>query len=476
MIKKRRLLVLALAASVLFVVFFVFKLVDTRSEMYPYDVHKDYSYQFDHSHAVFSSVPLENGRLQLPNAEGSFALYMKAEVTSSWLGKLFQPFLEIESKGVSSRQYFEYGAEGERYINLTPFVEKQSAEVNLKGHHVAIKSKNIELIALKKPDIEDKRIMVLAPHPDDAEIAAYGLYSDSKNAYIVTITAGEAGEFKYNELYTDPKKHYLKKGVLRTWDSIVNPMLGGVPPERCVNLGYFDSTLLEMYQNPTVSVKGVYTGLTDPRVFRMLNVSKLAAGLAGGANWQSLVDNLKYLLSEIKPDIIVTVYPSLDSHPDHKFTTVAVIEALKSLDIHAGKLFLYSNHYVLSEFYPYGQIGGLMSLPPNFDKAVYFDGLYPYTLTHNKQMDKILAFEAMHDLRLDTEWLTVQGAMHWALRSLKKSISNKDWENYYKRYVRNNEQFFVVDIAHVYNDEVLNALYGGDVFSLERSSGNRFVY
>ena len=38
--------------------------------------------------------------------------------------------------------------------------------------------------------------LVLAPHADDAELAAYGLYEKyAANAMVVTVTASEAGAF-----------------------------------------------------------------------------------------------------------------------------------------------------------------------------------------------------------------------------------------------------------------------------------------
>ena len=36
-------------------------------------------------------------------------------------------------------------------------------------------------------------MLVIAPHPDDAEIAAYGLYTDTA-ATVATLTAGDASD------------------------------------------------------------------------------------------------------------------------------------------------------------------------------------------------------------------------------------------------------------------------------------------
>ena len=180
---------------------------------------------------------------------------------------------------------------------------------------------------------------------DDAEIAAFGLYSDNKETYIITVTAGDAGDYQYNEIYKDKVQHYLKKGELRTWNSITVPMLAGIPPEQSINLGFFDGTLERMFSNKSQPVNGLYTNTLDINTYRKMNVSSLSAGLSGESSWNSLVENLTYLLEEIKPDIIVAPYPALDSHPDHKFSSIALFEAIKISNKIDGHLYLYSNHF-----------------------------------------------------------------------------------------------------------------------------------
>ena len=429
--------------------------------MYPYEVDNSYAYDFNNSNTAFSKVEMNNGHFTLQASDTPRTVLLQIDLKPSWLGKIFQPYIEIKSKTALNRQYFEYGAGGTRYINLTPFGGETEQQIELAAENVSFASTQATLFSVTNQEIKGKTILVLAPHPDDAEIAAYGLYSDSNTSFVVTVTAGEAGPFNYDELYDDAKAHYVKKGLLRTWDSIVTPMLGGVPPQRCINLGYFDSTLSDMYLHRTQRIQGKYTELEDPQFFRKLNISSLAGGLSGSADdWESLVANLKYLLETIRPDIIVTVYPRLDRHPDHKYSTVALIEALKSLGIKDGQLFLYATHYVLSEYYPYGEIGSLVSLPPHFGTPVYFDALYSLQLSEDRQVDKVLAFEEMHDLRLDTEWRSAKGACMRGAKSFVKEIFNKNWEDYYQRFIRKNEFFFVVDIKNLYKDEILSALYG----------------
>ncbi|KJR43421.1 nitroreductase family protein [Candidatus Magnetoovum chiemensis] len=53
------------------------------------------------------------------------------------------------------------------------------------------------------------------------------------------------------------------------------PLLGSIPPENVLNLGFFDGTLEKMfYVNPS-SVKALYTGISNINIFRRQNISPL---------------------------------------------------------------------------------------------------------------------------------------------------------------------------------------------------------
>jgi hypothetical protein len=300
---------------------------------------------------------------------------------------------------------------------------------------------------------------VIAPHPDDAEIASYGLYSSNENSYIVTVTAGEAGLNKYDEIFDDEVHHFLKKGKLRTWNSLTVPQLGGIPHEQTLNLGYFDGTLAAMFEDPSTPISGLYTRTKDINTFRKQNVSSIVDGLNGGPDWNSLVGNLQYLLEVIKPDVIVTPHPAMDRHKDHKYSTVALIEAITKAGLQEGQLYLYTNHFVLNEYYPYGKTGAAMSLPPNFGHEWYFDSVYSHPLSVENQNDKILALEAMHDLRLDTEWLFTDSSFKMAFDNMERDLLG-DENSYYKRAVRSNELFFVTEISSLYDEEIYKKIVG----------------
>lgn len=71
--------------------------------------------------------------------------------------------------------------------------------------------------------------MILAPHADDAELAAFGLYSaHSANTSIVTLTQGEIEADHYHRLGLTKEEAARLKGRLRAWDSLAIPLWGGV--------------------------------------------------------------------------------------------------------------------------------------------------------------------------------------------------------------------------------------------------------
>jgi len=439
---------------------FITKVAKARSAIYSYDTTKSYMYDFNQSSANISDLDFRNGKITLAKSDNaSRSVFLKVNVETSFLGKYLQPSIELTNGESSVIQYFERGAKGIRYINISSLTAKGKVEITLKGQYISINEHIVQSISFQNQDIKKLKILVLSSHPDDAEIAAYGLYSDNNRSYVVTITSGDAGKLKYYKLYRNKVQGYLEKGKLRTFDSITVPLLGGISPEHMLNLGFFDRSLDRMFKDKTKVVGGYYTGISDINTYRKQNISKLANGLRGNSSWNSLVDNLVYLLKKIKPDIIVTPYPALDTHPDHKFTTIAAIEALKKSGIRNGSLYLYSNHFLYNEYYPYGKSGGTMSLPPHFKDKIYFDSIYSHPLSDNKQKDKLLALDAMHDLRLNTQWRFPKYDIKLARKEIKNNVMGTN-KSYFKRAVRSNEFFFVIKIKNIYNNNILERLKG----------------
>lgn len=439
---------------------FIVNVAKARSEIYSYDTSKSYMYDFNQSNANITNLDFNNGKVKLAKSDTiNRSAFLKVNVETTFMGKYLQPSIKLTAGKLSVIEYFERGAKGIRYINISSLMAKEKIEIVLEGEDISVIGNTVQLISFKNHDIKKQKILVLSPHPDDAEIAAYGLYSDNNQSCVITVTAGDAGPFLYNEIYQDKIQHYLKKGELRTFDSITVPLLGGISAENILNLGFFDRSLMGMFNDKSKEVGGYYTDTIDINTYRKQNISKLSGALSGRSNWNSLVENFRYLLEKIKPDIIVTPYPALDMHPDHKLTTVALFEAIKASGTREGHLFLYTNHCLFNEYYPYGKEGGTVSLPPNFEDKIYFDSIYSHSLSSDKQKDKIFALEAMHDLRLDTEWRFPRYFIKLAEKQIETTVMGMN-ESYFKRSVRSNELFFVVKINNIYNKNILETLKG----------------
>ena len=159
------------------------------------------------------------------------------------------------------------------------------------------------------------------------------------------------------------------------------------------------------------------------------------------ATWANLVADLEHLVKTLQPDVVVTPYPRLDWHPDHKMSTVALVEALKNLNWQHGSLLLYANHLSSSDRYPFGKAGDLVALPPGVDN-IYFDGIVSVALDPKRQAQKHMALDAMIDLRPVIQTDSLRSVATAFKNVLKSSITDGDI-SYFRQAVRANELFLI---------------------------------
>ena len=352
------------------------------------------------------------------------------------------PFVEITVGTVSERQYFGIADAGLRWLNLSFLRDALTAgaRVRLRGEGLVISPGSGTLRVFSNALDLARAILVLAPHPDDAEIGAFGLYAN-RNATIVTVTTGNAGPRSYEAVFDQLPDLYHFKGRIRLIDSITVPWLGGIAPERTFNMGYFDARLAEMHDNPSKVVPEMYGPNSDIGAYLKYNIGSLLPKKPRESKWPNLVDDLERLLKKVKPSVIVTPHPQLDSHRDHQFTTVALAEALERWK-KPVTLFLYTNHADQNR-YPYGPAGTLVSLPP-VQGNVLLDRVYSHPVSPEIQRLKLFALEAMHDLRVSPSRLyqLVAGSD----RVMVPEKQDPDGGvNYLRRGPRSNELFFVYD-------------------------------
>ncbi|NHE58210.1 PIG-L family deacetylase [Cyclobacterium plantarum] len=447
--KKKRFLIIFGIFFVLFLSLF-YLLKTKRSEIFDYDISENYHYKFNTRNTTKLNL-IENKLLIPDNLGKGTTAFIKVNIKSTFLGKIFSPNIELISKSAKVIDYFEFGGSGDRYLNISSLLQEEAKQIELKSNFLEIQNATVELIHFSKSIPTESKILIISPHPDDAEIAAFGLYSKFPNSFILTITAGENGLMHYNEIFPDSIQHYLKKGQIRTINSISIPLMAGLKHDHILNLGYFDGTLKEMFDRDPHPVFSQILKTDSIGIFRNLNFSSLKDSLTGRSNWSSLVQNIQLVLDFFQPDIIVSPHPQMDSHPDHQFSTLATIEAIRNAGLNKGELFLYSNHHVKTEFFPFGKTGGTLSLPPNYDDDYHFHSVYSHALSEEDQMEKVLALDAMNDLRPNTQWRYWHKLLHWTYQNIKVSIKGQQ-NTYFRRAIRSNELFFVVPIQEL-NDE-----------------------
>ena len=350
------------------------------------------------------------------------------------------PWIELGVAGTRVEQHLEASARGWRWLNLSGLRERLSAgaDVAIEAHGVALEPEGAELRLFANHLDLERRILILAPHPDDAEMAAFGLYAGS-NATIVTVTSGNAGDANYRDDFPDRAEQYLFKGYLRAVDSVTVPWQGGIPPERCFNLGYFDARLALMHSRPQEAVPEMYGPNQDVAAYRRANLGRLLPTGSRTNSWAHLVEDVGAVLARVKPEIVVMPHPMLDIHPDHEFVAVAAVEALARWNRPIIFL-LYTNH-AYEDFYPFGPAGSAVSLPPWRGAALPVEGVYSHPVTPELQRRKLYALESMHDLRLSpTEQA---GCLPPGTPAKRPDYPRQPAVDYFRRGPRSNELFFV---------------------------------
>lgn len=350
------------------------------------------------------------------------------------------PSIEVATSSQRVRHYLDGGAHGRRWLNLSHLspAPRPGDRVSLSAEGVQLEPQVGELRLFDNRIDLERRILVIAPHPDDAEIAAFGLYA-GRHATVVTVTAGNAGDANYAAEQPDPARQYELKGRLRAYDSVTVPWLGGVPPQRTANLGYFDARLDAMYGAPAQVVPELYGPNTDVARYRLYNQSTFVSGASRTNSWQHLVEDLATVLRKVRPEIIAMPDPRLDSHPDHEFSAVALVQALDRWG-GAPRFLLYTNH-ADENLYPYGPRGAPVSLPPPH-AIVKVERVFSLATPPALQTRKLFALEAMHDLRPSPDE-QVRGETDPA--RWRPDYPRRPEVDYFRRGPRANELFLAYD-------------------------------
>jgi LmbE family N-acetylglucosaminyl deacetylase len=325
-------------------------------------------------------------------------LSVKASLRGLWT----DPYIEMRDGELIHRQYFERGVTGSRYLNFSPFCQRGNYNyattwrLSLRGVGLSWKE-DASLLAYDPPAIEGASVLVIAPHPDDAEIAAFGLYAD-RRSWVVTITAGEKSTANLPAgIVGAARPHWA--AFLRVADSLSIPVLGRVPPSRRLNLAYPDGALKSMYLEPSRRFSLGCEASLSRRDLRSQNQMPEFRDCESGCTWKGLVEDLGRLIDLTQPDIVICPHPVIDTHSDHAYVTIALQHAVHERAGKRPEFLLYAVHVQGVPLHPLGPGNSLVGAAPGHFEGNVADAIYSHCLTPELQRRKYFAVEAMHAMR-----------------------------------------------------------------------------
>ncbi|MGL5287228.1 MAG: PIG-L deacetylase family protein, partial [Aeromonas sp.] len=303
------------------------------------------------------------------------------------------------------------------------------------------------LLTFKNPDITDGPTLILSPHPDDAELAAFGFYSDfASQTWIVTISAGE--------LLRKIDKQYLKgldsdlpyatyrKGFVRAWNSVTTPLLARIPREHLYCLGYFNETVGKILSEPHTPTTNPYNSNIGIKNFRHWNPTPLPGDMNGLHSGDNLVSDLVALIEKIQPSTILVTHPEVDPHKDHIATAKALAMAMHRSQHHPKRILMYANHLRGASHFPYGPEHSRTTLFPwNKEESKFGKWqCYSHPLSLERQKEKIVAFDTMHDLHGKERW-EKRLKQWWGKTVLKNGYHYYGNHGYFQTHIKADEVF-----------------------------------
>jgi LmbE family N-acetylglucosaminyl deacetylase len=406
------------------------------------------SYQHDFPEGTWcSDSALHNDMLSVADAQlpsDAQTLVLECTIKATLLGLLFDPRVIIQGDDVQDRQDFERRVSGRRYLNLSGCGTALGAgRLKVRGRFCKVVPGR--LYAFSNPDYATKRVMIIAPHADDAELAAFGLYHRSQHATIVTLTQGEIEARHYERLGLDREQAAHLKGRLRTWNSLAVPLWGGVPMDRCIQLGYFCLRLPDMHEQPATPFGSKESGQLDLSSARVFNALRLPGDIDAMPTWNNLVSDLTALLEHYKPEVLVLPHAQLDPHADHVHAAMALDSAIERSHWKPQVQLLYANHLHDNDRWPMGPADNGIALPPAIEPLPAL-AVWSPVLSAEARLDKAMALTMQHDLQVPLPLKKrVRRFIQALLLGRRWPITGED--EFFRKAVRRHELFWVRDLS-----------------------------
>ncbi|WP_069384146.1 PIG-L deacetylase family protein [Halomonas caseinilytica] len=394
----------------------------------------------------------DQGRLRTASAElGTLGWTWMLEIQYTAPGLWRLPGITVaEHDRPRFTQYLETRQSGKRLLNLNGIDDLTAVTLSPQGCRL---SSQARLLGFPRPPLDDGPLVIIAPHPDDAELAAYGLYRQhAERAWILTLTAGEYQKRLDRQYlpFLDPdlKSASRRKGWIRAWNSATTPMLAGLSLERLYMLGYFNDTLGALLETPTIPQPSLGDETLSPADFRGWNPGPLASDerANGPENRGSdLLADLERLLDEIRPSTVVTPHPELDPHPDHRASSQALALAMRGAGHRPQRVLLYANHLRSQRGFPRGPAHAAAGIwPVQYAQSRLGPwSLYSQPLDLETQREKAVAMDSMHDLRDKPGW---ERRLKRATKRRLSGLSPRDWpcygqHDYFQTHIKAHEVF-----------------------------------
>ncbi|WP_457630675.1 PIG-L deacetylase family protein [Oceanithermus sp.] len=202
---------------------------------------------------------------------------------------------------------------------------------------------HVDRLPVEKPDA--RRVLVLAPHPDDETLCCGGYIQQARaqgaEVYIAWMTSGDG--FEMDEILlkhsADVSPEDLRElGIRRMGEARTAAAILGVPEDHLYFLGYPDRGLrhlfLDYFYVPYESPYTRLSAVSYPGSYRF------GAPYTGRAVEQDLLE----IFRVVKPDRVLLPSPS-DAHPDHQATSyfgqrvagkLGLMDSLRYWIVHGG--------------------------------------------------------------------------------------------------------------------------------------------
>jgi LmbE family N-acetylglucosaminyl deacetylase len=417
---------------------------------FSYDLGSDFKIPLEQLDGTTYPIKLSKNVLYLPDEDfRNHTLLLEIDVKSTTLGSIIDPSITITSGKNTHIQYFERGCSGLRYLNLSAFSASQNAELKLTGTHLQWDAAQARLISMPNPKISSPAL-IIGPHPDDVDIASFGLYSN-RQSWAVTVSAGEVGTHSFGGAFSDSEDGQRLRGHTRVLESLYSPQIGGVSPQHCINLGYPDGALEGLYRQNRENSHGT----PDDHLFqefRNLNLNPIPKQETSTPSWDLLVDDLKAIIEESQANTITLPHPLLDTHPDHQYVGLAALKAIAKVK-RQPEILLYAVHTPgkgpSANIQPVGNQNGTASLPYLHHQTAMFDSVFSLPLDTATQNKKRLALDCYRDIRDNEDRINPPENILDALRRAAQDVYRHLVvynSSFFRRFVRPNEIYYPIEL------------------------------